>query len=57
MSLKVLESFDSDHYPILAILTFKDTAHPTPNPELDVRKEAQEKIAEGLQEAQNDSER
>jgi len=53
--LQVLDEFGSDHYPIFAVLSLEDHTPPLPNPEKEVRREAQEKITEGIQQAHNHS--
>lgn len=51
--LQVLDAFGSDHFPILAVLSFEDQTPPPPNPKKEIRSEAQEKITEGIQQAHN----
>ena len=51
--LRVLESFGSDHYPIFASLYLTDDQQISHTSPKDVRTESQEKIDEGLKQAQN----
>ena len=53
--LQVLKSFGSDHYPIFAALSFEDSSPPPANAKKPVRREAQEKITNGLEHAQNEA--